>query len=345
MKILVTGAAGFIGYHLSKRLLLEGHEVLGLDNLNHYYDVRLKLSRLNDLGIDSYEIAMGKLEIKSQVSGFRFFKMDLVEDSMLMRLFEHEGFDVVFNMAAQAGVRYSIDNPRAYVESNLVGFANLLEACRQYPVDHLVFASSSSVYGNSQEIPFKVSAKNDSPVSFYAATKKSNELMAYAYSHLYNIPTTGLRFFTVYGEWGRPDMAAMIFADALLHNKVIKVFNGGNLSRDFTYIDDIIEGVVRVMHRFDEDNKGLNITSARYKIYNIGNSKPVMLMDFIHALENAFGRKALLEMYPMQPGDVKKTYADVSELVSEFGYCPTTSIQEGIAKFANWYIGYYDKMK
>ncbi len=337
VKILVTGAAGFIGYHLSKQLLEEGHEVVGVDNLNHYYDVRLKLARLNELGIDAYEIAMGKQEIKSRLSDFRFFKMDIEERAKLSELFASEKFEVVFHMAAQAGVRYSIEQPDTYIQSNIVAFAKLLEACRHHPVKLLIYASSSSVYGNSKNIPFKTSENVDRPISLYAATKKSNELMAHTYSHLFGIPTIGLRFFTVYGEWGRPDMAAMLFAKAILNGEPIKVFNKGNMSRDFTYVGDIVGGMTQVLHKRMENTQAL---APLYKIYNIGNSKPVNLLEFIEEMEQAIGKKAEKEWHPMQPGDVENTYADVTELKNDFGYEPQTSIRKGLKSFAEWYIAY-----
>ena len=340
MKILVTGAAGFIGFHLAQRLIKEGHQVVGIDNLNHYYDVRLKLDRLQILGIDPYEIAMGKREVSNDNGKFKFLKLDLIDKTELQRLFEEEAFEIVFNMAAQAGVRYSIDQPQAYIDSNIVGFANLLEACRHSKIKHLVYASSSSIYGNNKEVPFKTTDNVDHPISLYAATKKSNELMAHTYSHLFNLPTTGLRFFTVYGPWGRPDMATMLFAKAILNGDPIKVFNNGNLSRDFTYVDDIVEGVVKAMFRHQkvEDKKDEN-----YRIYNLGNSKPVNLLAFIETMEKAFGQLAIKKMYPMQPGDVERTYADVEDLKKEFGYQPETGITEGILLFKEWYCEYFFK--
>jgi UDP-glucuronate 4-epimerase len=341
MKILVTGCAGFIGFHLVKKLITMGHEVVGLDNLNHYYDVRLKLDRLAELGIDVYEIAMGHTSIKSKINkGFEFKKLDLITENELFSLFEKEQFDYVFNLAAQAGVRYSIENPKSYVNSNLVGFANLMEACRRFPVKHLVYASSSSVYGSNKNIPFKTSDNVDHPISFYAATKKCNELMAHSYSHLFKIPTTGLRFFTVYGEWGRPDMATMLFAKAIMNNQPIKVFNNGDMSRDFTYVGDVVEGLVKVMAK-PPVQKGDNDLKAPYEVYNIGNSKPVNLMEFIKTMESILGKEAEKIMYPLQQGDVKDTYADVSDLIEKFDYQPKTSIRDGLTAFANWYLKYY----
>ena len=337
MKILVTGAAGFIGFHLSKKLIADGHEVVGLDNLNHYYDVRLKLDRLAELGIDAMEIAMGKAEMQSQKNSFRFVKTDLAEESKIMRLFAAENFEVVFNLAAQAGVRYSLEQPQTYVRSNLVGFANILEACRKHPVRHLIFASSSSVYGTNKSVPFKVTDNVDRPISLYAASKKSNELMAHSYSHLFQIPITGLRFFTVYGEWGRPDMAAMLFADAIAKGKPIKVFNHGDMSRDFTYVGDVVEGLIKVMQKpltGDAEN-------PPYRLYNIGNNAPVRLGKFIETIEQAMGKKAEKIMLPLQQGDMKDTYADVTELMNDFAYRPKTSLEEGIGRFVQWYKEYY----
>lgn len=333
MKILVTGSAGFIGFHLSQKLVEQGHQVIGLDNLNHYYDVRLKLDRLKVLGIDAYSIAMGETYIKSKYANYAFVKMDLENKSELINLFEKEKFDVVYNLAAQAGVRYSIENPESYINSNVVGFAHLLEACRHYSIKHLIYASSSSVYGLNDEIPFKVSDNVDTPISVYAATKKSNELLAHSYSYLFKIPTTGLRFFTVYGPWGRPDMATMLFAKAIMNDQPIKVFNNGNMSRDFTYIDDIVNGLLNVMNR--------KTTADLYKIYNIGNSKPVNLLEFIETMEDSLGKKAEKIFMPMQPGDMENTYADVTDLMEDFDYQPSTPLAQGIEHFANWYLKYY----
>ena len=328
MKILVTGAAGFIGYHLTARLLSDGHAVFGLDSINDYYEVRLKQARLEQLGI--CEPKDGVVEQSNCYEAFRFVKGDLSDRELLPRLFSEEQFDAVVNLAAQAGVRYSLENPFAYVESNLVGFVNLLECCRHYPVKHLVYASSSSVYGGNTKTPFSEEDRVDNPVSLYAATKKSNELMASCYAHLYGIPSTGLRFFTVYGPWGRPDMAPMLFTKAILAGEPIKVFNEGNLSRDFTYIDDIVEGVVRVLQKPPQE--------PRHEIYNIGGGHPVQLMDFIHTLEELLDRKAVLELLPMQPGDVYTTYADSSKLESAINYKPTTTLHDGLARFVAWYL-------
>jgi len=340
MKILVTGSAGFIGFHLSQRLITEGHEVVGLDNLNHYYDVRLKLDRLKELGIDAMEIAMGKIEIQSSKSSFRFVKGDLAKMPDLQRLFKKENFEVVYNMAAQAGVRYSMEQPQTYIQSNLVGFGNILEVCRHFDIKHLIYASSSSVYGANKEVPFSVTDNVDSPISLYAASKKSNELMAHAYSYLYNIPMTGLRFFTVYGPWGRPDMAYFLFVKAILDGKPIKVFNNGQMSRDFTYVDDIVDGLVKVMGKTPTKDQG-----APYKIYNLGNHAPTKLLDFIETIENKLGVTAEKIMMPLQDGDMVNTYADVSELIRDFGYAPNTPIDKGIGEFVKWYTKYFNIQK
>lgn len=335
MKILVTGAAGFIGYHLCKKLVNEHYQVYGIDNLNSYYDVRLKLDRLVQLGIDTTsEDFLRQRELTSKDSPFRFWQLDLVDSQSIDGLFQREQFDVVINLAAQAGVRYSIDNPKVYVQSNVVGFINILEACRHYAVKHLIYASSSSVYGNQEKVPFSEDDRVDHPISLYAATKKSNELMAHVYSHLYGLSTTGLRFFTVYGPWGRPDMAPFLFTKAILNGEPIKVFNNGNLKRDFTYIDDVIEGINSIV------NKSANF-ELKCKLINIGNNVPEKLLDFIAAIENACNKKAILNMYPMQAGDVYQTYADVAILNHEIGYQPKTPISKGVYNFVNWYKNYY----
>ncbi|TYQ15956.1 UNVERIFIED_CONTAM: UDP-glucuronate 4-epimerase [Acetivibrio alkalicellulosi] len=333
MKILITGAAGFIGFHLSQLLLDKSYQVVGIDNLNNYYDPRLKESRLEILG---------------RYSNFNFRKVDLKDKKSLDEIFSKYNITHVINLAAQAGVRYSIENPYAYVDSNLVGFMNILEACRNYPVKHLLYASSSSVYGGNKVAPFSTNHNVDHPVSLYAATKKSNELMAHTYSHLYNIPTTGLRFFTVYGPYGRPDMAYFLFTKDILCGKPIKVFNHGKMERDFTYIDDIVEGVFKLIDKipvsnkqWDESKDDLSTSFAPYKVYNIGNNNPVSLMRFIKALESAIGKEAEKVYMDMQLGDVIRTYADVSDLERDIGFKPSTSIEEGIEKFVFWYKRYY----
>jgi len=335
-KILVTGAAGFIGFHLVKRLLEQNYQVVGLDNLNDYYDVNLKLDRLKELGISTEtELKFNQRIFSLKNKNFVFIKQNLQDRDNLPLLFQEENFDIVCNLAAQAGVRYSLENPQAYIDSNLTGFANLLECCRHYNIARLVFASSSSVYGKNEKIPFSTDDNVDKPVSLYAATKKSNELMAYSYSHLYNIDTIGLRFFTVYGPWGRPDMAMFLFTDAISKGKPIKVFNHGNLERDFTYIDDIVNGIIKIF------NKEKSEEEQNYSIYNIGNSKPVKLLDFITEIERNLGKEAEKKMLPMQPGDVERTWADVSMLKKDFGYNPNTSIKMGVKNFIDWYNAYY----
>ncbi|HFU76505.1 MAG TPA: NAD-dependent epimerase [Arcobacter sp.] len=330
MKILVTGTAGFIGFHLAQKLLERGDEVVGLDNINDYYDVNLKYARLNELGIVREEVEEKKLVQSTTYDKHHFIKANLEDSETLNKLFEREKFDAVCNLAAQAGVRYSLENPHAYIQSNVVGFMNILEACRNYGVKNLAYASSSSVYGLNKSQPFKTTDKTDTPVSLYAATKKSNELMAHTYSHLYGIQTTGLRFFTVYGPWGRPDMAPMLFADAISNDRAIKVFNHGKMSRDFTYIDDIVDGIIKVI-----DNP------SDFNVYNIGNNAPVSLMDFIETLENALGKEAEKNFMEMQPGDVESTYADTTPLVEDFGYKPDTELSGGISTFVEWYRGFY----
>lgn len=333
MKILVTGAAGFIGFHLCDRLLDLDYEVIGLDNINDYYSVDLKFARLNQLGIERNFVAYNTLVPSQKNKRFSFIQLDLQDRTALPALFEQHAFDIVCNLAAQAGVRYSIERPFAYLDSNVGGFLNLLECCRHFGVNKLVYASSSSVYGLSDEVPFSVRHNTDHPISLYAATKKSNELMASTYSHLFGIQTIGLRFFTVYGPWGRPDMAMFLFTDAILHGRPVQVFNHGELSRDFTYIDDIIEGVLAPIEQE---------VPQRDVLYNIGNSKPVRLLDFIHQIETVTGMEAKLEMMPMQPGDVEKTWADVSDLAKDFGYKPATDISEGVRRFVSWYREYYE---
>lgn len=339
-KILVTGAAGFIGYFLVRSLIKQDAEVIGLDNINDYYDVNLKYNRLVDCGIPRNQaIKTNQLIKSSEYNNYSFINLDIADYDELSDLFEKEKFDVVVNLAAQAGVRYSLENPRLYVKSNVVGFINLLECCRYNNIKHFVYASSSSVYGMTDKQPFSEDDRVDFPVSLYAATKKSDELMAHTYSHLFKLPTTGLRFFTVYGPWGRPDMAPMLFAKAIYENTTIKVFNGGDMLRDFTYIDDIIEGIIRVIDKIPTENN----THPYYELLNIGNSEPVLLMSFIETLETTIGKKAILEMSPMQAGDVKATYADVTKLQGLVGYKPCTPLRKGIEVFIHWYKDYYKK--
>lgn len=349
MKILVTGTAGFIGYHLAKKLLERGEEVVGLDNINDYYDVNLKYARLEQLGIKHKTLHVNVLQKSTTYEKHRFAKMDLQDTNAINYLFETEKFDAVCNLAAQAGVRYSIENPHAYIQSNVVGFMNILEACRNFGVKNLTYASSSSVYGLNISQPFKTTDMTDSPISLYAATKKTNELMAHTYSHLYGIQTTGLRFFTVYGPWGRPDMAPMLFADAIFNNRPIKVFNHGNMSRDFTYIDDIVDGIIKVIdnpatpsNKFNTNKPNPSISSAPYRIYNIGKNSPVQLLDFIKALEKTIGKVTTKTFMEIQDGDVVSTYADVSDLIKDFGYKPNTSLEVGIERFVKWYSNFYE---
>ena len=337
-KILVTGAAGFIGYHLCETLIKQGHRVIGLDNINDYYDVTLKYARLQELGIKK-EAATVFTEISQSTqhgSNMQFIRLNLEDREELPKLFKTFNFDMVCNLAAQPGVRYSIENPEAYIDSNVTGFLNILECCRHHRVKRLVYASSSSVYGNSDHTPFRETTNVDTPISLYAATKKSNELMAHTYSHLYNIETIGLRFFTVYGPWGRPDMAMFLFTDAIINNKPIKVFNNGNLSRDFTYIDDITQGVVNTLLK-DSKNDSL------YKLYNIGNGRPVQLLDFIVSLEKVLDIAAIKNMLPMQAGDVHQTFADTSSLKNDYNYKPQITVDKGIQAFVLWYKGFYNK--
>ncbi|MDG1730897.1 MAG: NAD-dependent epimerase [Algibacter sp.] len=339
MKILVTGAAGFIGFYTSKVLINKGHTVVGLDNINDYYDINLKYARLNELGINKNEASIFNKRCKSQsFDEFSFVRMNLENRETLPKLFKSENFDVVCNLAAQAGVRYSLENPESYIDSNLVGFLNILECCRNFNIKHLVYASSSSVYGLNKKIPFSTDDNVDHPISLYAATKKSNELMAHTYSHLFNIPTTGLRFFTVYGPWGRPDMAMFLFTDAIVNNKPIKVFNYGKMERDFTYIDDIVEGVVRIL---EHPNKERIEKNDLYKVYNIGNNNSVKLLDFIKEIELNLETEAKKNMLPIQPGDVERTWANVEDLINDYNYKPNTSISAGVKAFVDWYKTYY----
>ena len=335
MKTMVTGAAGFIGSQLSKRLLDDGHDVVGVDVVNDYYDVNLKESRIS---------------ILEQYDRFELKRMDIADREGMRTLFEKEGFERVVNLAAQAGVRYSLVNPYAYIDANICGFVNILEGCRHFQVPHLVFASSSSVYGLNTDMPFSVHDNVDHPVSLYAATKKANELMAHSYSHLFGVPATGLRFFTVYGPWGRPDMALFLFTRAILDDEPIKVFNNGNMQRDFTYIDDIVEGVVRVMAKIPEPNPNWDgnkpdpsSSPAPYRLFNIGNNNPTSLMEFIESIERALGKEAKKDFMSMQPGDVRATYADVEDLSAATGFKPDTPLETGIRNFIGWYRDYYRK--
>lgn len=348
MKILITGTAGFVGYHLAERLIKEGHDVLGIDNINDYYSVELKKARLAQTGINTTELLYGMLLQSKIHKSYQFIQLNLEDKVGITKCFEDFRPEIVINLAAQAGVRYSIQNPDAYVSSNVNGFLNILEGSRHYKVKHLVYASSSSVYGLNSDEVFKTSNGVDHPISLYAATKRSNELMAHTYSHLFNIPTTGLRFFTVYGPWGRPDMALFLFTEAIINGKPIDVFNNGNMSRDFTYIDDIVDGVTRVAlnppvanPNWDASQASPASSSAPYKIYNIGNNQPVQLMNFITELETAIGKPAIKNMKPLQPGDVVSTFADVSDIMADHGYKPSISVKEGITAFVNWYRNYF----
>jgi UDP-glucuronate 4-epimerase len=352
MKILVTGAAGFIGFHLVNKLMEQHVEVIGVDNLNNYYSTDLKMARLAETGISDEAKNRNQRVTSSKFPNYTFIRLNLEDREQIDHLFAEEKFDIVCNLAAQAGVRYSIENPHAYIDSNIVGFLNILEACRHNNIRHLVYASSSSVYGNSAKMPLSVDDRVDHPVSLYAATKKSNELMAFTYSHLYDIPTTGLRFFTVYGPWGRPDMAYFSFTKNILEGTPIKVFNYGELYRDFTYIDDIVDGITKILLKAptksaspeQEDYRSSEVpdkSRVPYLLYNIGNSTPVKLLDFIAAIEKALGKEAVKEWHEMQPGDVYKTYADVSVLEKDFGYSPHTPLEKGIGEFVKWYSSFY----
>lgn len=321
MKILVTGAAGFIGMHLCMRLLKLGHSVVGVDNLNDYYAVSLKYARLK--------------ELNSSEGDFSFFKIDITDKDAIKTLFSDNSFDTVCNLAAQAGVRYSITNPESYIESNLIGFFTILEACRNHKIKHLVYASSSSVYGNNQKTPYSIEDKTDSPVSLYAATKKANELMAYSYTHLYGFKATGLRFFTVYGPWGRPDMAAFLFTDAIVNGRKIKVFNHGDMYRDFTYIDDVVEGIAASINNPSKE--------ANHRIFNLGNNNPISLMDFIKCVEQSIGIEAEKEFLPMQKGDVERTFADITESTTELNYQPKTDVKEGVDRFVKWFKQFHEQ--
>lgn len=340
MRILVTGAAGFIGFHVAKKLLDNGHDVTGVDNINDYYDPDLKYDRLGELGIAKREAQSFNSACESSEYGkrFIFYRLNLEERKPLPEIFKKGEFQVVCHLAAQAGVRYSLENPEAYIDSNIVGFLNILECCRKFRISHLVYASSSSVYGLNKKVPFSTNDTVDKPISLYAASKKSNELMAHTYSHLYGLHTTGLRFFTVYGPWGRPDMALFLFTDAIIKEQPIQVFNHGNMERDFTYIDDIVTGVTKIVE--DELEKGKE-NSGRYKIYNIGNNQSIPLLSFIKAIEDSLGKKADKKMLPMQPGDVEKTWADVDDLIRDYQYSPSTDYRRGVAEFVDWFKSYY----
>ncbi|MRJ02015.1 MAG: NAD-dependent epimerase [Epsilonproteobacteria bacterium] len=348
MKILVTGTAGFIGFHLTKRLLDRGDEVVGIDNINNYYDVRVKYGRLKELGFTESEFDFGKGYRSKGYPNLTFYRIDLEDRAAIDYIFAHHRPERVCHLAAQAGVRYSLTNPEAYIQSNIVGFLHILESCRHFDVEHLAYASSSSVYGLNERMPFSVEDNVDHPISLYAASKKSNELMAHTYSHLYGLPTTGLRFFTVYGPWGRPDMALFLFTKAILENRAIDVFNYGKMERDFTYIDDIVEGVVRVIDNPPEgercwSGRRPNPASSRapYRVYNIGNGSPVGLMEFIGAIERALGKEAKKNFLPLQPGDVPATWADTTALEKDLGYRPNTPIEYGVGKFVEWYREFY----
>ncbi|RTE53795.1 NAD-dependent epimerase [Arenibacter aquaticus] len=341
MNVLITGAAGFIGFYVAKTLISNGHRVVGLDSINDYYDINLKYARLKQLGILRNKAEQFGAISRSEThpDSFSFIRLNLEDREALPKLFKNENFDAVCNLAAQAGVRYSLENSEAYIDSNIVGFLNILECCRNNNIKHLVYASSSSVYGLNKKIPFETTDNVDHPISLYAATKKSNELMAHTYSHLYGFATTGLRFFTVYGPWGRPDMAMFLFTDAMVQGRPIKVFNQGQMERDFTYIDDITEGVVRIL---EKDIKPRITKGEKYKVYNIGNNNSVKLLHFIEAIEEKLGIKAQKELLPMQPGDVEKTWANVDELIKDYDYRPNTSIKKGVGNFVSWYKEYYN---
>lgn len=348
MKILVTGIAGFIGYHLVNSLIKRDDEIIGLDIINDYYDVTIKYGRLKNCGFAISDIEYNKLIKSSKYPNLSFIKLNLEDKKNIENLFKQENFDQVINLAAQAGVRYSLVNPQAYIDSNITGFLTILECCRHYSIKHLTYASSSSVYGLNEKQPFSTKDNVDHPVSLYASSKKCNELMAHTYSHLFGIPTTGLRFFTVYGPWGRPDMALFIFTKAILENKPIDVYNYGKMQRDFTYISDIVQGIIKVNDNPPEGNQNWNpnnpepsSSTAPYKIYNIGNSKPVELMSFVKTIEEELGKKAIINLLPIQPGDVPSTYADVTDLIENFNYKPQISVKEGIKNFIDWYRNFY----
>lgn len=348
-KILITGTAGFIGFHLAKKLLERGDTVVGLDSVNDYYDIRVKHGRLAQTGIDKDKIEYDKLIQSTVYDEYSFIQLQLEDSEGINKLFKQQKFDKVINLAAQAGVRYSLENPQAYVDSNIVGFVNILEACRHHDIQHLSYASSSSVYGLNETMPFSIHHNVDHPISLYAASKKSNELMSHTYSHLFDLPTTGLRFFTVYGPWGRPDMALFLFTKAILEGEPINVFNNGEMLRDFTYVDDIVEGVVRVNDSPPQGNPNWSgmkpdpgTASAPYNVYNIGNNSPVKLLDFISIIEKELGLKANKNLMPLQLGDVPQTYADVSDLINNLGYKPETSLEYGVGEFVKWYKDFYN---
>lgn len=348
MKILITGAAGFIGYHLARRLIGEGADVVGLDNINDYYDVNIKYGRLQELGISRDRIDLNDWIKSSTLTNFKFVRLNLEDNRNIAEIFQRERFDMVCHLAAQAGVRYSLENPHAYINSNILGLLNILEGCRRTEVKHLAFASSSSVYGLNEKIPFSTSDNVDHPVSLYAATKKGGELIAHSYSNIYRLPVTGLRFFSVYGPWGRPDMALFLFVRNILEGKEIEVYNYGKSQRDFTYIDDIVDGICRVLEHppkgdpnWNGKNPDPSSSSVPYKIYNIGHSSPISLMEFIRTIEETLGKKAKMKMLPMQPGDVNASWADVTDLHRDLGYKPVTGVTEGIREFVQWYLDYY----
>ena len=346
--ILITGTAGFIGFHLAQRLVREGEQVVGLDIINNYYDLRVKYGRLAEAGIAQERITYGELVQSTTQPNYRFIQLDMTDREKLFALFEAQQFTTVVNLAAQAGVRYSLENPQAYIDSNIIGFMNILEGCRHFGVKHLVYASSSSVYGLNTRQPLSTSDNVDHPMSLYAASKKSNELMAHTYSHLFGLATTGMRFFTAYGPWGRPDMALFLFTEAILKGEPIKVFNHGKMVRDFTYVDDVVEGIVRIIANpprgnatWNGDAPDVSTSSAPYKVYNIGNNNPVMLMEFINEIENQLGREATKVMMDLQPGDVPATYANVEDLMEDLGYKPETDVRYGIRQFLDWYRAFY----
>ncbi len=351
MKVLITGTAGFIGFHLADKLIQLGHRVHGMDSINDYYDQNLKLNRLVQHGFVKEEVLKtGILCRSTKFESLSFQRLQLEDKKAVMDVFEEFKPEVVVNLAAQAGVRYSLTNPEAYIDANITGFLNILEACRYFPVKQLLYASSSSVYGLNKNMPFTVHKGVDHPVSLYAASKKSNEMMAHTYSHLFGVPTTGLRFFTVYGPWGRPDMALFLFTDAILKGEAIRVFNHGKMERDFTYVDDIVDGISKMLDspplsgkNWDPENPDPSFSSAPYRLYNIGNNSPVKLLDFIKAIEKATGKKAIMKMEDIQPGDVEKTWADVEDLISDFQYKPNTPVDEGINKFITWFRAYYNR--